>query len=211
MANTLLWWSDQVRYYFYSYGLAWSNTSWSVSMPLLIMRLVFRFWARTNVRGACTLRYCRNTLSGCHSIILPAMPASPIASNYPSTNSGHHWQCMAREHPFEGNYGASQTLWKRTVGNAKRRKRGLCFSPRALANWIKSLTSNSDCCYQQLSVATSLHAYSYQRPLAEKAAGWICKFSAREEWFTRTSQQPLTGSHRRWSYFEQAGTDGTPT
>jgi len=30
----------------------------------------------------------------------------------PSTNSGHHWQCMAREHPFEGNYGASQTLWK---------------------------------------------------------------------------------------------------
>jgi len=25
----------------------------------------------------------------------------------PSTNSGHHWQCMAREHPFEGNYGAS--------------------------------------------------------------------------------------------------------
>ena len=25
----------------------------------------------------------------------------------PSTNSGHHWQCMAREHPFQGNYGAS--------------------------------------------------------------------------------------------------------
>ena len=25
----------------------------------------------------------------------------------PSMNSEHHWQCMAREHPFEGNYGAS--------------------------------------------------------------------------------------------------------
>jgi len=25
----------------------------------------------------------------------------------PSTNSGHHCQCMAREHLFEGNYGAS--------------------------------------------------------------------------------------------------------
>jgi len=59
----------------------------------------------------------------------------------PSMNSGHHWQCMAREHPFEGNYGAStntqsETLWKRTVENAKRRTRGLCLSPRALANWF---------------------------------------------------------------------------
>jgi len=54
----------------------------------------------------------------------------------PSTSSGHHWQCMAREHPFEGNYGASQTLWKRRVGNAKRRMRGLSLSPQALANWF---------------------------------------------------------------------------
>ena len=37
----------------------------------------------------------------------------------PSTNSGHHWQRMAWEHPFEGNYGASQTLWKRTVGKCQ--------------------------------------------------------------------------------------------
>jgi len=29
--------------------------------------------------------------------------------------------------------------------------------------------------------------------------------------FTRTSQQPLTGSHRCWTCFEQAGTNGTPT
>ena len=27
-------------------------------------------------------------------------------------------------------------LWKRTVGNSKRRTRGLCLSPRALANWF---------------------------------------------------------------------------
>ena len=69
----------------------------------------------------------------------PAMPASPIATTTPSTNSGHHWQCMAREHPFKGNCGAStntrsETLWKRTVGNAKRRTRGICLSSRALAN-----------------------------------------------------------------------------
>ena len=25
----------------------------------------------------------------------------------PSMNSGHHWRCMAKEHPFKGNYGAS--------------------------------------------------------------------------------------------------------
>jgi len=58
-----------------------------------------------------------------------------------STSSGHHWQCMAREHPFEGNYGTStntqsERLWKRTVGNAKRRTRGICLSPRVLANWF---------------------------------------------------------------------------
>ena len=134
----------------------------------------------------------------------------------PSRNSGHHWRCMTREYPFEGNYGAStntqsERLWKRTVRNAERRTRGLCLSPQALANWFQSLTSNSDCCYHGLSVATAPRSCSYQRPLAEKAAGWICKFSAREEFFTRTSQQPLTGSPRYWTYFEQAGTNGTPT
>jgi len=25
----------------------------------------------------------------------------------PSMNGGHHWQCMAKEHPFKGNYMAS--------------------------------------------------------------------------------------------------------
>jgi len=30
----------------------------------------------------------------------------------------------------------SETLWERTVENAKRRTRGLCVSPRALANWF---------------------------------------------------------------------------
>jgi len=54
-------------------------------------------------------------------------------------------------------------------------------------------------------------SYSCRRPLAEKATGWICKFSAREEFFMQTSQQPLTGSHGYWTYFEQAGTNGTPT
>jgi len=96
-------------------------------------------------------------------------------------NSGHHCWCMAKENPFEGSYGASQTLWKRTVGNAKRRTRGLSLSPRALANWFQSLSSHSDCCYHRLSVATVLRSYSCQRPLEEKAAGWTCKFSAREE------------------------------
>jgi len=132
----------------------------------------------------------------------------------PSTKSGHHWQCMAREHPFEGNYGdstntQSERHWKRTVGNAKWRTRRLCLSPRALANWFLSLTSNSDCCYHWLSVAMVLRSYSCHWPLAEKVVGWICKFSDRNEFFTRTSQQLLTGLHRSWTYFEQAGTNGT--
>ena len=44
------------------------------------------------------------------------------------------------------------------------------LSPRALANWIKSLTSHSDCCYRRLSVATSLRSCT-QRHLAKKTAG----------------------------------------
>ena len=45
------------------------------------------------------------------------------------------------------------------------------LSPQALANWIKSLTSYSDCCYHRLSVATSLRSCA-QWPLAEQTAGW---------------------------------------
>jgi len=145
------------------------------------------------------------------------MPASRIASNYPLNEQ---WASLAvygkkallrRKLQDQHKLTRKAKLWKRTVGNGKRRTRGLCLSPRALANWFQSLTSNSDCCYHRLSVATSLRSYSYQRPLAGKAADWICKFSAREEWFMRTSQHSLTGSHRCWSYLEQAGTNGTPT
>ena len=35
------------------------------------------------------------------------MPHRLSQAKTPSTNSRHDWQCMAREHPFEGNYGAS--------------------------------------------------------------------------------------------------------
>ena len=147
------------------------------------------------------------------------MPASSIASNYPLHE---HWAPLAvygmrapLRRKLRGQHKltrkAPKTLWKRTVGDPKRRTRGLSLSPRALANWFWSLTSNSDCCYHQLSVVTVLRYYSYQRPLVEKAAGWICKFSARKEFFTRTSHQPVTGSHQCWTYFEQAGTNGTPT
>jgi len=104
----------------------------------------------------------------------------------------------------------SEKLWKRTVENAKRHTRPL-LEPTGFSQLFLVLTFKSDCCYHRLSVATVLHSHSYQRPLAEKAAGWICKFTAREEFFTRTLQQPLTASHRYWTYFKQAGTNGTPT
>ena len=87
---------------------------------------------------------------------------------------------MAREHPIEGNYGASTNQ----QGETKRYKN------------------------EQLKMPNGVHA---DFAWAEKAADWICKFSAREEWFTRTSQQSLTGSDQCWSYFEQADTKGSPT
>jgi len=40
----------------------------------------------------------------------------------PSMNSGHNWQCMAREHPFEGNYGASTNTQIETAMKANSRK-----------------------------------------------------------------------------------------
>jgi len=56
-----------------------------------------------------------------------------------------------------------------------------------------------------------LRSCNFQQPLAEKAAGWIWKFSPREEFWTRTSQQPLTVSHRFWRSFEQTVTNAPPT
>jgi len=42
-----------------------------------------------------------------HPTYMELRPASPIASNYPLNNGKHHWQWMAQEHPFEGNYETS--------------------------------------------------------------------------------------------------------
>jgi len=75
------------------------------------------------------------------------------------------------------------------------------YSPQAQAKACLSLISNSDCCYHRLSVATSLRSYSYQRPLAEKAAGWICKFALAKKglrelrnnrWLARTDVGPTS-------------------
>ena len=105
--------------------------------------------------------------------IPPAMPASLIASNYPLNEQGAVYGKRAPlRRKLRGQHKhAKRNAMKTTVGNAKRGTRGLCLSPQALADWFKSLTSNSDCCYHRLSVATVLPSYSYQRPLAEKAAG----------------------------------------
>jgi len=144
------------------------------------------------------------------------MPASPIARNYPLNEQRAPLAVYGKRASLR------RKLWgqhKHAERNAMKTNSRKCqttharplLEPAGLSQLVLVLTSNSDCCYHWLSVATLLCSYSYQRPLAEKAAGWICKFSAHEEWFTRTSQQPLTGSHRCWSYFEQAGTNGTPT
>jgi len=43
-------------------------------------------------------------------------------------NSGHHWQCTAREHPFEGNYGASTNAQS---GNAMKTNSRKCQKAHA--------------------------------------------------------------------------------
>jgi len=141
----------------------------------------------------------------------PAMPASLIASNYPLIEQ---WAPLVV-------FGKRAPLWRKLRGqpNAMKTNSRKCqtalarpqLEPAGFSQLVLVLDLNADCCYHRLSVATVLPSYSYQRPLAKKTAGWFCKFSAREEVFTRTSQQPLTGSHRWWTCFEQAGTNGTPT
>jgi len=109
------------------------------------------------------------------------MPASPIASNYPLAEQWAPLAVYGKRAPLwrklRGQHKLTRKakLWKRTVRNGKRRTRGLCLSPGILASRFESLTSNSDCCYHRLSVATVQHSYSQHRPLVEKAAGWICK------------------------------------
>ena len=144
------------------------------------------------------------------------MPASPIASNYPLNEQ---WAPLAV-------YGIRAPLRRKLRGQHKHAKWNAMrvnswkrqtvhahplLDPAGFSQLVLVLDLSLRLLLHRLSVATVLRSYSYQRPLAENAAGWICKFSAREEFFTRTSQQPLTGAHRFWTYFEQAGTNGTPT
>ena len=98
-----------------------------------------------------------------------------------STNGGRHWKCMAREHPFEGNYAAStnsrdcQTFRKQTVQNTPRRLRGLRLSPRVKDDCLEPSASSTDCCYQGLSLATVVtqRTYNFERPLVKMATGCV--------------------------------------
>jgi len=98
-----------------------------------------------------------------------------------SMNGGHHWKCMAREHPFEGNYVASTNRsWlpnglKTSSLKYPWRMRGLSLSPRAKDDCLEFLTSNTDCCYQRLSLATvvMLRTYNFERAPVKMATGCI--------------------------------------
>jgi len=135
------------------------------------------------------------------------MPASPIASNYPLNEQWAPLAVYGKRAPLRrklrGQHKLTRKakLWKRTVGNGKRRTRGLCLSPRALANWFQSLTSNSDCCYHRLSVARVLRSYSFydlwrRRPLAEFANSALAKNLLPElrnnRWLAHTGVEPTS-------------------
>ena len=87
---------------------------------------------------------------------------------------GSVWQ---ESTPSKETTGPAQTnTQSETAMNTNSRKRQTAHArpllePAGFSQLVLVLTSNSDCCYHRLSVATVLRSYSCQRPLAEKAAG----------------------------------------
>ena len=132
------------------------------------------------VKAVITVAYTSHASIRYRKQLPPQPPVGTIGTVWQESTPSKETMGPAQTRPY------CETLWKLTACAIKQRTRNLYFSLRALANWFSSLTSNSDCCYHQLSVATLLGSFSYQRPLAEKAAGWISKFSDREEFFSRT-------------------------
>jgi len=71
-------------------------------------------------------------------LLIPAIPPSPIASNYPLNEQWAPLALYGKRAPLRRKLRGQHkhAKRKRTVGNAKRRTRSLCLSPRALANWF---------------------------------------------------------------------------
>jgi len=118
----------------------------------------------------------------------------------PSTNSGHHWQCMARKHPFEGSYRAStntqsERLWKRTVRNAKRRTHGLCLSSRAFSQLVLVLdlllrlllppaVSSNGAAFLQLSTTSSGEGRWLNLQIQHSRRIFYANFATTADWLT---------------------------
>jgi len=148
------------------------------------------------------------------SLVISAMPASPIASNYLL----NEWRAPLEVH------GTRAPLQRKLRGQHKqivtahrlesehsKMPHGACaaLAWAAKDDCLESSASNTNFCYQRLSLATvvMLRTYNFKRPWSRwPPAAYIRKSSAREGFWTWISQQPLTFSHRCWSYFEQTVT-----
>jgi len=86
------------------------------------------------------------------------IPASPIASNYPLNEQWAPLALYGKKAPLRRKLRGQHKLTRKAKSyeNGQSKMRGLCLSPRALANWFYSLTSNTDYCYYRFSVAVFL-------------------------------------------------------
>jgi len=91
---------------------------------------------RTNRSGCYTESKLHDPAQG---LVIPAMPYKQLPPQRTVGTIGSTWQESTPSKKTTGpaqTRTQSETLWKQTVENAKRRTRGLCLSPRALANWF---------------------------------------------------------------------------
>ena len=102
-------------------------------------------------------------------LIIPAMPATPIASNYSLNEQWAPLAVYGKRAPFRRKLRGQHKHAKRNAMKANSRK---CQTAHA---WplLEPAGFSQLVLVLDLSVATVLRSYSYQRPLAEKAASWI--------------------------------------
>ena len=165
---------------------------------------------RSHAVGGCQVRYFIPSLLTSHASIAYRKQLPP---QWTVGTIGGVWQ---KSTPSKETTGPAQTNTQSETRKTNRRKCQTAHArPLLEAAGFSQLVLVLDLSLRLLLPPTvsSIGAAFLQLSTTSRGEGrWLnLQIQRSRRIFTRTSQQPQTGSHRCWTYFEQAGTNGTPT
>ena len=106
------------------------HTFYNFSFLLIIRKLISNFLPMgCSILVAALLMVISGESNFSHYASQPSCQHRLSQATTPSTNRGHHWHCMAKEHPFEGNYEASTNT--RATPNAMKTNSRKCQTVHA--------------------------------------------------------------------------------